>query len=128
MARVPLTLIVNGAEQAEFIESGAMLIDALRDKLGLRATKFGCGQGTCGACTILVDGEPMLSCIIPAERVEGRTIMTLEGLADGAELHPLQRAFADGFPAQCGYCTPGMIMAAKALLDRNPTPGREDVV
>jgi carbon-monoxide dehydrogenase small subunit len=128
MARVPLLFTVNGAEQAEFVEPGAMLIDVLRDKLGLTATKFGCGQGTCGACTVTVDGEPMLSCLLPALRVEGRAVGTLEGVSNGAELHPLQRAFAEGFAAQCGFCTSGMILAAKVLLDRNPDPERDDVV
>ena len=100
----------------------------LRDKLGLTATKNGCGQGTCGACTVLIDGELQLSCLTPAQRVEGRSVTTLEGLSDGGDLHPLQRAFADGFAVQCGFCAPGMIMAAKWLLDRNPDPTRADVV
>jgi carbon-monoxide dehydrogenase small subunit len=128
MARVPLQFTVNGAEQAEFIEAGALLVDVLRDKLGLTATKNGCGQGTCGACTVMIDGEPQLSCLVPAERVEGRAVETLEGLADGSELHPLQRAFADGFAVQCGFCASGMILAAKWLLDRNPDPSRADVI
>jgi carbon-monoxide dehydrogenase small subunit len=128
MARVPLVFTVNGAEQAEFVEPGTMLLEVLREKLGLTAAKFGCGQGTCGACTVMVDGEPMLSCLIPAQRLEGRQVETLESLASGAELHPLQRAFADGFAAQCGFCTSGMILCAKALLDRNPDPSREDAV
>jgi carbon-monoxide dehydrogenase small subunit len=129
MARVPLVFTVNGVEQAEFVESGAILLDVLRDKLGLTATKFGCGQGTCGACTVIVDGQPKLSCLIPAQRVEGRAVDTLEGLAlPAGGLHPLQQAFADGFAAQCGFCTPGMILAAKALLDRNPRPTRAEVV
>jgi carbon-monoxide dehydrogenase small subunit len=128
MARVPLQFTVNGREQAEFVESGALLVDVLRDKLGLTATKNGCGQGTCGACTVLVDGEPQLSCLIPAQRVEGRDVITLEGLSEGNALHPLQRAFADGFAVQCGFCAPGMIIAAKWLLDRNTNPTRADVV
>ena len=127
MARVPLTFTANGAEQAEFVESGALLIDVLRDKLGLTATKNGCGQGTCGACTVLIDGELQLSCLIPAQRVEGRSVETLEGISNG-ELHPLQRAFAEGFAVQCGFCAPGMILAAKWLLDRNPDPSRDDVL
>ena len=99
----------------------------LRDKLGLTATKIGCGQGTCGACTVLIDGEPELSCLVPAiSACEGAAVETLEGLAAGGALHPLQRAFADGFAAQCGFCTSGMILAAKALLDRNPDPDRGD--
>jgi carbon-monoxide dehydrogenase small subunit len=128
MARVPLTLTVNGREQAEFIESGAMLADVLRDKLGLTATKVGCQQGTCGACTVTIDGVLALACLVPAERVEGRQVTTLEGLATDGALHPLQKAFADGFAAQCGFCTSGMIIAAKALLDRNPAPDRADVI
>jgi carbon-monoxide dehydrogenase small subunit len=128
MARVPLTLTVNGREQAEFIESGAMLADVLRDKLGLTATKVGCQQGTCGACTVTIDGKLALACLVPAQRVEGRRVMTLEGLATNGVLHPLQKAFADGFAAQCGFCTSGMIIAAKALLDRKPAPDRGDVI
>ena len=128
MARVPVTFFVNGREEAEFIESGALLVDVLRDKLGLTATKFGCGQGTCGACSVIVDGELKLACLIPAERVEGARIETLEGIAVNGAPHPLQTAFADGFAAQCGFCTPGMILAAKTLLDRNPDPDRAAVV
>ena len=128
MARVPLTLTVNGREQAEFIESGAMLADVLRDKLGLTATKVGCQQGTGGACTVTIDGVLALACLVPAERVEGRSVTTLEGLATNGALHPLEKAFADGFAAQCGFCTPGMIIAAKALLDQNPAPDRADVI
>ncbi len=128
MARIPLQFTVNGREQAEFVEDGALLIDVLRDKLGLTATKNGCGQGTCGACTVLIDGELQLSCLVPAQRAEGRAVETLEGLAQEGALHPLQRAFADGFAVQCGFCAPGMIMAAKWLLDRNASPTRADVV
>ena len=126
--KIPLTFTVNGAEAAEFVPPGAMLTHVLRDKLGLTATKIGCGQGTCGACTVLIDGQLKLACLIPAERVEGAHVETLEGLARSGALHPLQRAFADGFAAQCGFCTAGMILAAKALLDVNPEPSRADVV
>jgi carbon-monoxide dehydrogenase small subunit len=128
MARVPIQFTVNGSEQAEFVEDGALLVDVLRDKLGLTATKNGCGQGTCGACTVTIDGELQLSCLVPAQRVEGRSVETLEGLAKNGELHPLQRAFADGFAVQCGFCAPGMIIAAKWLLDKNPDPSRGDVI
>ena len=128
MARVPVQFTVNREEQAEFVESGALLVDVLRDKLGLTATKNGCGQGTCGACTVLIDGEPQLSCLTLAQRAEGRAVTTLEGLSNGHDLHPLQRAFADGFAVQCGFCAPGMIIAAKWLLDRNANPSRADVV
>jgi carbon-monoxide dehydrogenase small subunit len=128
MARVPLTFTVNGVEQSEFVESGAVLAFVLRDKLALTATKVGCAQGTCGACTVMIDGELALSCLVPAERVAGRAVETLEGISAGGELHPIQRAFAEGFAAQCGFCTSGMIMAAKALVDRNPDPDRAAVV
>ena len=128
MARVPLTLTVNGKEQAEFIESGTMLADFLRDKLGLTATKVGCQQGTCGACTVTIDGELALACLVPAERAEGRSVVTLEGISSNGTLHPLQRAFTQGFAAQCGFCTAGMIVASKALLDSNQNPDRADVV
>ncbi len=134
MARVPLQFTVNGAEQAEFIESGAILADVLRDKLGLTATKIGCQQGTCGACTVLIDRELALSCLVPAERVAGRSVTTLEGISTASgsgssgALHPVQRAFAEGYAAQCGFCTSGMIMAAKALLDANPNPDRAEVI
>ncbi len=128
MARVPLSLTVNGTEQAEFIESGTMLADFLRDKIGLTATKVGCQQGTCGACTVEIDGELALSCLVPAERAAGRSVVTLEGISTGTEMHALQQAFATGFAAQCGFCTPGMIMAARALLAENPNPNRDDVV
>jgi carbon-monoxide dehydrogenase small subunit len=128
MAKVPLIFTVNGAEQAEFVESDATLADVLRDKLGLTGTRVGCGQGTCGACTVLVDGAPALSCLTLAARANGTRVTTVEGLATGGTLHALQRAFADGFATQCGFCASGMLVAAKALLDANPDPDRDDVV
>ncbi len=127
MAKKPVQFRLNGREEAVFVGEGQNLLDALRQEVGDTSPKFGCGQGTCGTCTVLIDGEPHLSCLTLAEAVEGRQIETVAGLA-GAELHPLQRAFLDGFAAQCGYCTPGMLMAAKALLDRVPSPTREQVV
>jgi carbon-monoxide dehydrogenase small subunit len=128
MARGPVTFTINGAEAAEFIEPGALLSDVLRDKLGLTATKVGCEQGTCGACSVIVNGELKLSCLIPAQRIEGAEVVTLEGINANGALHPLQKAFADGFAAQCGFCTSGMIVAAKALLDVNPDPDRGAVI
>jgi carbon-monoxide dehydrogenase small subunit len=127
MSAKPLRFHHNGRERALFVEDGRNLLDVLRHDLGDTTPKYGCGQGTCGSCTVLVDGEPRLSCITLAETVEGRRVETLAGLA-GPELHPLQRAFMDQFAAQCGYCTPGMIMAAEALLRANPDPTREQVV
>lgn len=129
MARkIPVQLTLNGEERAEFVESGATLLTALRDRFGDTAPKGGCQQGTCGACSVLVDGELKLSCLVLAETCEGAEVDTLSGIATGGDLHPLQRAFAKGFAAQCGFCTPGMIMAAKALLDRTPNPTREEVI
>ncbi|MEO0548153.1 MAG: (2Fe-2S)-binding protein, partial [Pseudomonadota bacterium] len=100
----------------------------LRRGAGDLSPKYGCGQGTCGTCSVLVDGEVQLSCLTLAETVEGRSISTTGGLQMGADLHPLQQAFMDSFAAQCGYCTSGMLMAAKALLDANPNPSRDEVV
>ena len=128
MAKKPLQFQLNGSDRAVFVEDGQNLLDVLRRRVGDLTPKYGCGQGTCGTCTVLIDGEPHLSCLTLAETVEGRTISTTGGLQQGNELHPLQKAFMDGFAAQCGYCTPGMLMAAKSLLDRNPNPSREEVV
>ena len=126
--RTPVHFTLNGAEAAVFAEGGGNLLDALRRGAGDLSPKWGCWQGTCGACTVLIDGRPRLACLTLAEAAEGRRVETAAGLARGAELHPLQEAFAAGFAAQCGYCTPGMLMAARALLDREPRPTREQVV
>ena len=128
MSRTPIEFRHNGRDQAIFVEDGANLLDVLRRGIGDFSPKYGCGQGTCGCCTVLVDGEPQLSCLTLAETVAGRSIETTSGLGKGVELHPLQQAFMDNFAAQCGYCTPGMLMAAKSLLDRNPSPSRQEVV
>ncbi len=128
MARKPIQFRLNGSEKAVFVEDGQNLLDTVRREVGDFAPKYGCGQGTCGCCTVLIDGEPHLSCLTLAETCEGRAIETTSALADGPDLHPLQAAFTEHFSAQCGFCTPGMLMAAKALLDRNPQPTREDVV
>src|SRR6185295_19907734 len=111
MAKTPVQFRLNGADKAVFVDGGENLLNALRRGIGDMSAKFGCGQGSCGACTVLIDGEPQLSCLMPAQRAEGRSVVTLEGLAAGGELHPLQRAFADNFAVQCGFCAPGMIMA-----------------
>ncbi|MGE0500671.1 MAG: (2Fe-2S)-binding protein [Rhizobiaceae bacterium] len=126
--KVPIELTLNGEERAEFVESGATLLGALREKFDDTSPKGGCNQGACGACSVLVDGELRLSCLTLAEACAGATVSTAAGLSKDGVLNPLQRAFLDGFAAQCGFCTPGMIMAAKALLDRTPDPTREDVV
>ncbi len=118
---------VNGRSYEVIIEPQMLLIDVLRDKLGLMGTKYACGTGDCGACTVLVDGKPILSCLTLAVTAKNKDILTIEGLAQGNTLHPIQQAFIDHGAVQCGFCTPGMILAAKALLDENPTPTREDV-
>ena len=126
--KTPLQFRHNGRDVALFVDGGANLLVALRDQLGDMTPKFGCGQGGCGACTVLVDGAAQLACLTLAASVDGRSVETLESLKDGPRLHPLQQAFMDHFAAQCGYCTPGMLMASKALLDRNPSPTRAEVV
>lgn len=128
MAKVAIRFLLNGSEKAEFVESGTTLLDVLREKLADFSPKGGCLQGTCGACSVLVDGEIRLACLTLAETCEGCIIETAGGLAKDGVLHPLQIAFADGFATQCGFCTGGMIVASKALLDRNPAPSREDVI
>ncbi len=128
MSKTPVQFRLNGSDKAVFAEGGQNLLDTLRRDIGDFAPKYGCGQGTCGVCTVLIDGEPHLACLTLAETVSGRNVETTSGMADGSELHPLQQAFMDHFAAQCGFCTPGMLMAAKALLDKNPSPTRDDVV
>ena len=120
--------IVNGETYEELVESNMTLLELLRDKLGLTGTKQGCSaSGSCGACTVLVDGEPMLSCVTLAWSVRGRSITTIEGLAGGESLHPLQQAFLDYGAVQCGFCTPGIVISAKALLDKISDPSKEEI-
>jgi carbon-monoxide dehydrogenase small subunit len=123
--RLPLNL--NGEAVEAFFAPYKTLLEVLREDLQLTGTKHGCELGECGACAVLVDGEPQLSCLVLAVECEGRAIETVEGLARGAELHPLQSAFADLGAAQCGYCTPGILMTAKALLEREKSPSRERI-
>jgi carbon-monoxide dehydrogenase small subunit len=118
---------VNGSEHEAIVEPHMLLIDVLRDKLGLTGTKYACGTGDCGACTVLIDGKPSFSCLTLAVTALGKSILTIEGLADGAELHPIQQAFVDAGAVQCGFCTPGMILSTKALLDENPKPTRDEI-
>lgn len=128
MPKTPVTFTLNGAETGIFVNPGQNLLEALRREAGDLSPKFGCGQGTCGSCTVLIDGAPHLSCLTLAEDAQGKSLSTTGGLAPGADLHPLQQAFAEGFAAQCGFCTSGMLMAAKALLDQNPRPTRDEVI
>ena len=127
MKRVRMTLRVNGEEQEVLFHSYKTLLEVLREELNLTGTKHGCELGECGACAVLMDGEPVLSCLELALECEGRHVETVEGLQKGAELHPLQAAFADLGGAQCGYCTPGILMTAKALLEKEPNPSRERI-
>ncbi len=122
-----LTMRLNDEEVALEIMPDALLVDVLRDQLGLIGTKEACGEGECGACTVLLDGQPVTSCLIPALKAQGREVYTVEGLASGGNLHPLQKSFIEHGAVQCGYCTPGMLMSAKALLDRNPHPTEDEI-
>ena len=124
---VRCALSVNGEAVEALFAPYKTLLEVLREDLGLTGTKHGCELGECGACAVLIDGEPQLACLVLALECQGRRIETVEGLARGAELHPLQAAFADLGAAQCGYCTPGILMTAKALLQREPAPSRETV-
>jgi carbon-monoxide dehydrogenase small subunit len=118
---------VNG-DACEFLcQVGDSLLDALRDKLALTGSKEGCGSGDCGACTVMLDGKMVCSCLVLAAEAEGKTITTIEGVADGSELHPVQRHFLELGALQCGFCTPGFIVAAKALLDVNPDPTESEI-
>ncbi len=128
MAKLPVQFRLNGSDRAVFVDPADNLLTTLRRGLGDFAPKYGCGQGTCGVCTVLIDGEAHLSCLTLAVSCEGRSVETASGMADGPNLHPLQVAFMEHFAAQCGFCTPGMLTAARALLDRNPNPTREEVV
>ena len=121
------TLRVNGEERTLAFPTHHTLLEVLREECGLTGTKHGCELGECGACTVLVDGRPVISCLVLAAELGGRAIETIEGLANGAELHPLQAAFADLGAAQCGYCTPGILMAAKSLLCANRQPSDAEI-
>jgi aerobic-type carbon monoxide dehydrogenase small subunit (CoxS/CutS family) len=127
MMKVRLRCTVNHEPVDLLADDYKTLLEVLREDLGLTGTKHGCELGECGACAVLVDGEPLLSCLLLAVESDGRHIQTVEGLATGGQLHPLQECFADLGAAQCGYCIPGMLMTAKALLDREPHPSRERI-
>jgi len=122
-----VVLEVNGDRHALRVDPGATLLEVLRAELGLRGTKENCLEGECGACTVLIDGKAVNSCLMLAVRAEGKKITTIEGLARGGELHPVQRAFVEEGAVQCGYCTPGFIMSAVELLASNPDPTDEEV-
>ena len=118
---------VNGKEFEIEVNPGLSLLDVLRNQLGLTGTKRGCNAGDCGACTVIMDGKAVLSCLVPILRAAGKKIETVEGLAEGEKLHPLQEAFIECGAVQCGFCTPGMLLSARALLNKNPNPTRDEV-
>lgn len=122
-----ITLNVNNNEYTLQVKPSATLLDVIREDLGLIGTKEGCGEGECGACTVLMDGLAVNACLILAAEANGKHIITIEGLADGEKLHPIQQAFVDIGGMQCGFCTPGMILSAKVLLDRNQNPTDEEI-
>lgn len=126
--KIPLSLEVNGENRQLLFDGYKTLLEVLREDLGLYGTKHGCELGECGACAVLLDGKLVLSCLVAAVECQDRKVATIEGMADGAELHPLQAAFADLGAAQCGYCTPGFLIAAQELLARNPAPTRSEIV
>lgn len=125
--KMPVKFRVNGEDTEIYIEPWKSLLDVLRDELELTGTKGGCLSGECGTCTVIIDGKAVKSCLVLAPQVEGREVLTIEGLAKNGKLHPLQQAFIDHFAFQCGFCTPGMIMAAKAFLDETPHPTEEEI-
>lgn len=122
-----ITLIVNGAERTVVTDPARSLLDVLREEFHLTGTKYGCGEGQCGACTVLMNGKKTLSCITPVARADKKKITTIEGLADGDLLHPIQQAFLDEGAIQCGYCSSGMILATAALLKNNPKPTDQQI-
>ncbi len=124
--KTTISFVLNGAERTDTVGTTDLLVDFIRDGIGLTGTKVGCGIGECGACTVLLDGEPVNACLVLAATIDGKALTTVEGLADG-ELSGLQQAFIEAGAVQCGYCTPGMLLSAKALLDSNPAPTEDEI-
>lgn len=127
MSKLLVSTTVNGDLRQFLCDPGTTLLDALREEMGLTGSKEGCGSGDCGACTVTLDGKMVCSCLVFAAEAEGRQVGTIEGVAEGSMLHPVQRKFLEHGALQCGFCTPGFIMASKALLDRNPSPSETEV-
>lgn len=125
--KIAVNFTLNGKAVTRQVPVHRLLLDLLRDEIGVTGTKEGCGTGDCGACTVLLNGKPVNSCLVLSGELEGAEIVTIEGLKIGPELHPVQRAFVQDGGAQCGYCTPGMLMMSKALLDENPNPSEEEI-
>jgi carbon-monoxide dehydrogenase small subunit len=125
--RREITFILNGTSRTLSVTPGTMVVDLLRERLGLTGTKIGCRRGECGACAVLVDGKIVASCLFPAMRLEGKHVKTVEGLKSDEDLHPIQKAFINGGAVQCGFCIPGMIISSKSLLMENLNPTLEDI-
>jgi aerobic carbon-monoxide dehydrogenase small subunit len=123
----PITLLVNDIRYTVEVEPDDLLVDVLREKVGLTGTKKGCGTGDCGACTVIMDGRLVTSCLVLAAAAEGKPILTIEGMQTNGRLHPIQQSYLDHHAVQCGYCTPGLVLATKALLDQNPHPSEEEI-
>ncbi|MGI6332843.1 MAG: (2Fe-2S)-binding protein [Zhaonellaceae bacterium] len=127
MPKITLEFVLNGEQVSVEVVPSTTLLEVLREEFALLGTKKGCGLGECGACTVLLDGKPVNSCLLPAVKAAGCQVETIEGLGKKGKLHPLQQAFVEVGAVQCGFCTPGMIMSAKALLDNNPDPSPEEI-
>jgi len=127
MSKMDITIRINNREYEIGVKPYETLLEVLRNRLGLTGTKFGCGDGECGACTVNMEGKAVLSCLTLAAQADGKEILTIEGLQDGAELHPIQESFVEHAAIQCGYCTPGLVMSAKALLDKDNDPSETKV-
>lgn len=127
MSNQIIHFVLNGQQTKVEVEPATLLVDMLRNQLGLTGTKIGCGEGDCGACTVLLDGKSVNSCLILAVQIDGRELLTVEGLGTYDKLHPLQEAFIAAGAVQCGFCTPGMLLSAKSLLDNNPQPTRKQI-
>ena len=127
MAKKSVTFTINGKEVSVDAAPGEMLVDVLRDKLGLTGTKVGCREGECGACSIILNGKLIASCLVPVMKADRGTILTIEGLEQNGEMHRIQKKFIEDGAIQCGFCTPAMVLAGKALLDENPHPTREEI-
>ena len=126
--KYPLSFTLNGFPVDALVKPTETLLDVLREKLGVLSAKRGCDTGDCGACTVLLNGDAVRSCLTIALTVSGKTVETVEGLSQNGKLHPLQQSFHEHYAAQCGFCTPGMLMSAKALLGKNPKPTREEII
>lgn len=128
MSKLTINFVLNSQKVSAQVESDRRLVDFLRDEMGLTGTKIGCGEGDCGACTVIIDGQTANSCLVLAPQIDGKEVMTIEGLGSYEHLHPLQEAFIEEGAVQCGFCTPGMLLSAKALLDQNSDPKREEII